>query len=75
MRKRLFLWLRILFALLIALFLLTLLASTPKVQNLIAQRLITELGRRYSLTLSVDAVRVNPLSLNATVQHVFIPDH
>ena len=75
MRKRLFLWLRILFALLIALFLLTLLASTPRFQNMIAQRLITELGSRYGLTLSVDAVRVNPLSLNATVQHVFIPDH
>ena len=75
MRKRLFLWLRILFALLIALFFLTLLASTPRFQNMIAQRLITELGSRYGLTLSVDAVRVNPLSLNATVQHVFIPDH
>jgi len=75
MRKRLFLGLRILLALLVALFLLTLLASTPKVQNLIAQRLINNLSGRYGITLSVDAVRVNPLSLNATVQHVFVPDH
>jgi hypothetical protein len=75
MRKRLFLWLRILFGLLIALFLLTLLASTPRFQNMIAQRLITDLSSRYGFTLSIDAVRVNPLSLNATVQHVLIPDH
>ncbi|MGA0942390.1 MAG: hypothetical protein ACO3Q3_05430, partial [Flavobacteriaceae bacterium] len=75
MRKRLFLGLRILLALLVVLFLLTLLASTPKVQNLIAQRLINNLSGRYGLTLSVDAVRVNPLSLNATIQHLFIPDH
>lgn len=74
MRKRLFLWLRILFGLLIALFLLTLLASTPRFQNMIAQRLITDLSSRYGFTLSIDAVRVNPLSLNATVQHVLIPD-
>ena len=58
MRKRLFLGLRILLALLVALFLLTLLASTPKVQNLIAQRLINNLSGRYGITLSVDAVRV-----------------
>jgi hypothetical protein len=75
MRKRLFLGLRILLALLVVLFLLTLLASTPKVQNLIAQRLINNLSGRYGLTLSVDAVRVNPLSLNATIQHLFVPDH
>ncbi|MDA0380120.1 MAG: hypothetical protein O3A09_02640 [Bacteroidetes bacterium] len=75
MRKRLFLWLRILFGLLIVLFLLTLLASTPRFQNMIAQRLITDLSSRYGFTLSIDAVRVNPLSLNATVQHVLIPDH
>lgn len=75
MRKRLFLWLRILLALLVVLFLLTLAASTPKVQNYIAQRLITDLSARYGITLSVDAVRVNPLSLNATIQHIQIPDH
>lgn len=75
MRKRLFLGLRILLGLLVGLFLITLVASTPKVQNYLAQRFITQLTAQYGINLSVDAVRVNPLAFNATLQHLLIPDH
>ena len=61
--------------LLVGLFLITLVASTPRVQNYLAQRFITQLTTQYGIQLSVDAVRVNPLALNATLQHVLIPDH
>ena len=75
MRKRLFLGLRIVLGLLVGLFLITLVASTPRVQNYLAQRFIAQLTTQYGIQLSVDAVRVNPLALNATLQHVLIPDH
>ena len=75
MRKRLFLGLRILLGLLVGLFLITLVASTPKVQNYLAQRFISQLTTQYGIDLSVDAVRVNPLAFNATLQHLLIPDH
>ena len=75
MRKRLFLGLRILLGLLVGLFLITLVASTPRVQNYLAQRFISQLTTQYGIDLSVDAVRVNPLAFNATLQHLLIPDH
>jgi hypothetical protein len=74
-RKRLSLGVKIILALGLFLFGLTIIGSLTPVQTYVAKRLVKQLTQEFGLEANVGGVRVNPLELNSQLTDLYFEDN
>ncbi len=74
-RKRLSLGVKIILAVGLFLFALTIIGSLTPVQTYVAKRLVKQLTQEFGLEANVGGVRVNPLELNSQLTDLYFEDN